>query len=74
MLLIERMNTSEGPAKIQMSSGRTRFGIGETTNDLVYLFRINYPELFEKRDPKELGKSRGEKNMDSLRQLDGLFD
>ena len=57
-----------------MSSGRTRSGIGETTNDLVYLFRINYPELFEKRDPRELGKSRGEKNMESLKQLDGLFD
>ena len=45
------MNTSEGPAKIQMSYGRTRFGMGETTNDLVYLFRTNYPELFQKRDP-----------------------
>ena len=57
-----------------MSSGRTRFGIGETTNDLVYLFRINYPELFQKRDSRELGKSRGEKNMDQLKQLNGLFD
>ena len=68
------MNTSDGPAKIQMSSGRTRFGIGETTNDLVYLFRINYPELFEKRNPRDIAKSRGERQADQLRQLDGLFD
>lgn len=50
VMLIERMNTSEGPAKVQLSYGRTRFGHGETTNDLVYLFRTNYPELFEKRE------------------------
>lgn len=49
-MLIERMNTSDGPAKVQLSYGRTRFGHGETTNDLVYLFRTNYPELFEKRE------------------------
>jgi hypothetical protein len=67
------MNTSDGPAKIQMSYGRTRFGMGETTNDLVYLFRTNYPELFEKRDPSA-AKSRGEKNIDHMRQLDGLFE
>ena len=56
-----------------MSYGRTRFGMGETTNDLVYLFRTNYPELFEKRDPLA-SKSRGEKNMASMKQLDNLFD
>ena len=74
VLLIERMNTSDGPAKIQMSSGRTRFGMGETTNDLVYLFRINYPELFEKRESRDLTKSKGQKNIDMLMQQNGLFD
>lgn len=44
------MNTSDGPAKVQLAYGRTRFGHGETTNDLVFLFRANYPELFDKRD------------------------
>jgi len=49
-MLIERMNTTDGPAKVQKSYGRTRFGHGETTNDLVYFFRMNYPELFKKRE------------------------
>ena len=49
-MLIERMNTSDGPTKVQLSYGRTRFGVGETTNDLVYLFRLNYPELFQRKD------------------------
>jgi hypothetical protein len=75
VLLIERMNTSEGPAKIQMSYGRTRFGHGETTNDLVFFFRNNYPELFEKRDIYSDGSrsklDRRGKNSDCL---DGLFD
>jgi|LauGreDrversion4_2_1035121.scaffolds.fasta_scaffold156294_4 hypothetical protein len=56
-----------------MSYGRTRFGMGDTTNDLVYMFRVNYPELFEKRDP-QASLSRGEKNIASLKQLDNLFD
>jgi hypothetical protein len=56
-----------------MSYGRTRFGNGETTNDLVYLFRTNYPELFERRDPNA-SKFRGERHMDSMKQLDGLFE
>jgi len=47
--------------------------MGDTTNDLVYMFRVNYPELFEKRDP-QASLSRGEKNIASLKQLDNLFD
>jgi hypothetical protein len=49
-MLIERMNTSDGPAKVQKQYGRTRFGHGETTNDLLFFFRTSYPELFEKRE------------------------
>lgn len=44
---MERMNHSEGPAKVQRSCGRTRFGSGET-NDLIYFFRQKFPEFFKK--------------------------
>ena len=53
-----------------MSYGRTRFGHGETTNDLVYFFRMNYPELFEKR--VSALTSRAERHQQ--KSLDGLFD
>lgn len=39
---MERMNHSQGPAKVQLSYGRTRFGCGET-NDLLHVFRQQYP-------------------------------
>ena len=39
------MNYSEGPSKVQMAIGRTRFGPGEQ-NDLLYLLRATFPELF----------------------------
>ena len=45
-----------------MSYGRTRFGHGETTNDLVFLFRASYPELFEKRE-HNIASSRSERNL-----------
>lgn len=74
-MLIERMNTSDGPAKVQLAYGRSRFGHGETTNDLVYLFRTNYPELFEKRE-SHLNSARNfsEKQLGQMKSLDGLFD
>jgi hypothetical protein len=38
ILLLERMNHTDGPAKVQKAFGRTRFGPGES-NDMLYLVR-----------------------------------
>ena len=46
ILLLERMNHSEGPAKVQKAYGKTRFGHGES-NDLLHILRQNYPQFFE---------------------------
>jgi len=47
ILLMERMNHSEGPLKIQLAYGVTRFGQnGETSSDITALLRSTYPSYF----------------------------
>ena len=43
--MMERLNHSDGPAKVQKAYGKTRFGAGET-NDLLYVLRTTYPQYF----------------------------
>lgn len=51
ILLIERMNNSQGPKRVQMAHGITRFGqAGENVNDLTTILRQNYPHFFELPD------------------------
>lgn len=47
VLLLERMNHSDGPRKVQMAYGSTRFGNnGEIGSDLTSLLRQSYPHYF----------------------------
>eukprot|EP00347_Sterkiella_histriomuscorum_P004180 403361442 len=53
IILMERMNHSEGPAKVQRSSGRTRFGSGEN-NDLLFVIRQSFPQYFKKHSQSQI--------------------
>ena len=47
ILLVERMNYSQGPKRIQMAYGVTRFGQSwEHGSDLTFLLRQQYPAYF----------------------------
>lgn len=47
ILLVERMNHSGGPKKIQMAYGITRYtSAARMTNDLTSLLRKAYPQFF----------------------------
>lgn len=46
ILLLERMNHTDGPSKVLKAFGRTRFGPGES-NDMLFLIRQSYPQFFE---------------------------
>ena len=55
ILLVERLNHSDGPKKIQMAYGTMHFGKQQTrmTNDLTRQLRKQYPELFMANEPSE---------------------
>jgi len=47
ILLMERMNHSEGPRKIQLAYGVTRMGVGgKNASDITALLRQTYPNYF----------------------------
>ena len=70
VLLLERMNYSEGPTKVQMAYGSTRLGQrGRATSDLTALLRASHPQYFVVPDPYDL-----ESNFDDLLPGDLLLN
>jgi len=47
VLLVERLNHSKGPQKVQMAIGNHRFQQYEAGSDLTTLLKQAYPHFFE---------------------------
>ena len=47
VLLVERLNHSRGPLKVQMAIGMQKFALYEAGSDLTSLLKASYPQYFD---------------------------